>query len=103
MMWADYSNYRLYPKEKFANYTPPPPTIPRSIGHHAEWLLACKTGSPTTCNFGYSGPLSEAVLLGTVAYRTGKRIEWDAENLRATNCPEAERFLHNEYRKGWTL
>jgi predicted dehydrogenase len=103
MLWADYGKYHLYPKEKFAGYTPPPPTIPRSIGHHAEWLLACKTGSPTTCNFGYAGPLSEAVLLGAVAYRAGKRIEWDAENLRATNCPEAEEFLHSEYRKGWTL
>ena len=58
---------------------------------------------PTTCNFNYAGPLTEAVLLGNVSYRTGKRIEWDHEKLYATNCPEAERFLKAEYRKGWTL
>jgi predicted dehydrogenase len=103
MLWADYERYHLYPEEQFKDYKPPAPTIPRSIGHHAEWILACKTGTPTTCNFGYAGPLTEAVLLGNVSYRTGKRIEWDRDKLQATNCPEAERFLHSEYRKGWTL
>ncbi len=103
MMWADYDRYQLYPEKQFKDYQPPAPTIPRSIGHHKEWILACKTGSPTTCNFGYAGPLTEAVLLGNVSYRTGKRIEWDRDKMQATNCPEAERFLHSEYRKGWTL
>ena len=103
MLWADYGVYHLYPEKDFAGYTPPPKSIPRSIGHHAEWILACKTGSPTTCNFGYGGMLTEAVLLGNVAYRTGKRIEWDAKKLAAKNCPEAEKFLRNEYREGWTL
>jgi predicted dehydrogenase len=103
MLWADYDAHHLYPAEKFAGYKPPPQTIPRSIGHHAEWIKACKTGSPTTCNFSYSGPLSEAVLLGNVAYRTGRKLEWDAEKLQATNCPEAERFLRNEYRAGYSL
>ena len=96
-------HYHLFPEENFAGYKPPAPTIPRSIGHHAEWIKACKTGSPTTCNFGYSGPLTEAVLLGNVAYRTGQKLEWDAEKLQATNCPEAERFLRNEYRAGYSL
>ncbi len=64
MLWADYGNYRLLPESDFAGYKPPEPTIPRSIGHHAEWIAACKTGSPTTCNFDYSGALTEAVLLG---------------------------------------
>jgi hypothetical protein len=103
MLWADYDAYHLYPEEKFAGYKPPPPTIARSIGHHAEWIKACKTGSPTTCNFSYAGPLTEAVLLGNVAYRVGQKLEWDAEKLQAPNCPEAERFLHNEYRAGYTL
>jgi predicted dehydrogenase len=103
MLWADYDGYHLYPEEQFKDYKPPAPTIPRSIGHHKEWILACKTGSPTTCNFGYAGPLTEAVLLGNVAYRTGKRIEWDSDKMQASNCPDAERFLHSEYRKGWTL
>ena len=82
MLWADYDRYHLYPEEKFAGYKPPPQTIPRSIGHHAEWIKACKTGSPTTCNFSYSGPLSEAVLLGNVAYRTGQNRNGTRRNFK---------------------
>ena len=66
------------------------PTIPDSIGHHEEWIEACKTGGPTTCNFDYSGALTEAVLLGNVAYRAGKKLQWDAVQLKAANCPEAD-------------
>ena len=102
-LWADYGGFKLYPESDFVGYQPPKPTIANSIGHHAEWLLAAKTGSPTTCNFDYSGALTEAVLLGNVAYRTGQRLEWDAKDLKATNCPDAERFLRREYRKGWEL
>ena len=103
MCMANYGGYKLFPEEKFADFTPPEQTIPNSIGHHAEWVNACKTGGPTTCNFNYSGALSEAVLLGTVAYRVGKKLEWDAANLKATNCPEADQYVRREYRKGWTL
>ena len=98
MMFADYGSYRLFPAEKFTGFKAPEPTIPKSIGHHAEWIKACKEGTPTTCNFDYSGALSEAVLLGNVAFRAGKPLEWDAENLKATNCPEADQFIRKEYR-----
>ena len=78
-MFANYGSYKLFPKEKFARLSSRRrKTIPNSIGHHAEWIKACKDGSPTTCNFDYSGALTEAVLLGNVAYRTGKPLEWDA-------------------------
>ncbi len=60
-------------------------------------------GYPCTCNFDYSGALTEAVLLGNVAYRTGKKIEWDAKNLKVTNCPEAAQYLSYKYRPGWTF
>ena len=70
-MFADYSRYKLFPSDKFAAYKPPEPTIPRSIGHHKEWIQACKEGTPTTCNFDYAGALTETVLLGNIAYRTG--------------------------------
>ena len=103
MLWADYGRYQLFPEADFKDYKRPAPTIPRSIGHHAEWIRACKTGSPTTCNFGYSGRLTEAVLLGNVAFRTGKQLAWDAEKLEATNCPEAAKFVQAHYRKGWSL
>jgi predicted dehydrogenase len=103
ILLADYNRHLLLPKEKFTDYKRPEPTIPKSIGHHKEWIEACKTGSPTTCNFDYSGALSEAVLLGMVSYRTGRKLEWDAENLKAANCPEADRFIRRPYREGWTL
>lgn len=102
-MFADYTKYRLYPTDKYAGFQPPAQTIPPSIGHHAEWLKACKDGSPTTCNFDYSGALTEAVLLGTVAYRTGKKLDWDAATLKATNCPEADKLINKVYRAGWEV
>ena len=103
MLLASYTQYRLLPEEKFKDFRPPAPYLPDPIEHHAEWIQACKTGKPTTCHFGYSGPLTEAVLLGTVAYRAETKLEWDPWELKATNCPEASRFIRREYRKGWTL
>ncbi|MCA9418190.1 MAG: gfo/Idh/MocA family oxidoreductase, partial [Candidatus Omnitrophica bacterium] len=103
MLLADYSNHQLLPEDKFADFTPPEPWIPKSLGHHAEWIHACKTGDPTTCHFEYAGMLTEANHLGNVAYRTGKKIEWDSKEMRVTNAPEAERFVRREYREGWTL
>lgn len=102
-MYANYTSYKLFPIDKYANFTPPPQTIPESIGHHAEWIKACKDGSPTTCNFDYSGALTEAVLLGNVAYRAGQELQWDAKSLKATNCPAADQFIAKEYRKGWEV
>ncbi len=102
-MFADYGNYRMFLPKKFADFKPPEPTIPHSIGHHAEWIKACKDGSPTTCNFDYSGALTETVLLGNVAYRTGQALEWDAKALKAVNCPAADRYINKEYRKGWEV
>jgi predicted dehydrogenase len=102
-MFADYGSYRLYPEEKFASFTPPPQTIPASIGHHEEWIAACKTGEPTTCQFDYAGPLTEAVLLGNVAFRSGGPISWDAENLRITNNEAANALISKQYREGWEV
>jgi predicted dehydrogenase len=104
-LFADYTQRRLFPARKYAGFEPPPRTIPDSPGHHNEWIRGCLANDPTRpqCNFDYGGPLSETVLLGTVAYRVGKPLEWDAKNLRATNAPEAQKFLRREYRKGWEL
>jgi len=103
MLIADYGRRKLLPEARFAGSQTPPKTISDSIGHHQEWIRACKTGAATTCNFDYSGALSETVLLGNVAYRVGKRLEWDAAKLKATNCPEADKFIQRQYREGWTL
>lgn len=102
-MFANYGSYRLYPEEQFQDFQPPEQTIPRSIGHHAEWVKACKEGTPTTCHFGYSGRLTEAVLLGNVAYRLGRKLEWNAAELQVTNVPEAAPLIDKPYREGWEL
>ena len=103
MLLSDYGKHKLLPEDKFKDFQRPTPTIPKSIGHHAEWIRACKTGEPTTCNFEYAGWLTEANHLGNVAYRTGKKLQWDAKNLRATNAPEAEPFIRRQPRKGWSI
>lgn len=103
MILSNYGEHYLFPEAKFADFKRPEPTIPASIGHYKEWVEAIKTGGPTTCNFDYSGALTESVLLGTVAYRSGKRIEWDAASFKITNEPDAQKWLHTEYRQGWTL
>jgi predicted dehydrogenase len=103
MLIADYGQHKLLPEAQYAGFQRPVPFIPESIGHHAEWFQACKTGSPTTCNFDYSGTLAEAVLLGNVAHRVGKKLQWDAVNLKAVGCPEADRYIHKSYREGWKL
>ena len=103
MLIADYDRYALLPEKDFVGFKPPDPFIPDSIGHHNEWIEACKTGGPTTCNFDYSGALTEAALLCNVALRSGRKLTWDAKNLKAVGCPEADVFIRREYREGWTL
>jgi predicted dehydrogenase len=103
MLLADYDRHQLLPESQFAGFDPPKRFIPDSIGHHREWVEACKHGRTTSCNFDYSGALTEAVLLGNVAYRLGRPLNWDAAKLRATNEPEASRYLQHHYRKPWTL
>ena len=100
---SDYSRHALLPEKDFRGFVPPPPSIPESIGHHQEWIQACKTGGRTTCGFDYSGPLTEAVLLGNVAYRVESRLEWNPKRLVVTNCRRAASFIQHRYRKGWAL
>ena len=103
MLIADYNKHQLLPEAKFVDFQRPDPFIPDSIGHHREWIEACKTGGPTTCNFDYSGALTEAALLCNVALRTGEKLTWDAKNLKAVGCAQADAFLRRPYRQGWTL
>jgi hypothetical protein len=99
---------RLIPEDLHRGYQKPEPSIPRSIGHHAEWIAACKGGPPAGANFDFSGPLTETVQLGNVAIRAAaarhprngydQRMEWDAKQLKSPNVPEAEQFVRQAYR-----
>jgi len=103
MVLADYGRHTLIPAQESEAPMKPPPFIQDSLGHHKEWIEAIKLGGSTTCRFDYSGPLSETALLGNVAYRVGKKLDWDFDKMRATNCAEASQFIQHQYRAGWTL
>lgn len=99
--WA--GSPRLVPLEKTREYKKPAISIPRSKGHHRDWIDACKGGEPASSNFDYSGHLSELVVLGNAAMRVQKKIQWDGPNLKALNCPELDAFIRPDYQNGWTL
>ena len=87
-----------------------PQTIPRNAfrgdadqRHHLEWIAACKGGPPGYSDFDIAACLTEIILLGCVALRVGKKIEWDGPNMVAKNAPEAAQFIRRKYRKGWEL
>ena len=93
---------KLLPEEKFKDYPITPELLPRSPGHYVEWIQAAKGQGPAPgSNFQYSGWVTESNHLGNVAYRTGKKLEWDHVNLRARHAPEADQFIRRPYRKGW--
>jgi hypothetical protein len=94
---------RIIPESRMLEYERPPRSIPRSPGHRQEWIAACKGGPPAGANFDYAGPLTELVLVGNIALRTDKRLEWDGENMKVTNHPEYNQYVHREYRQGWCL
>lgn len=94
---------RIIPEAKMREYKLPPKTIPRTDGHHRDWINACKGGRRASSNFDYAGPMTEVILLGNVALRTGEKLSWDGANMKATNCPEADKYVRPEYHNGWTL
>lgn len=94
---------RLIPETRMKAYTQPPKTLPRVEGHHQDWIDACKGGDAASSNFDYAGPLSETVLLGNVAVRAGRKLNWDGANLTFPGDAEANKLLHYDYREGWKL
>ncbi len=96
---------RLVPEEAMQQFNRPEKTLPRSIGHREEWIQACKDGKPemAKAGFDYSGPYTEALLVGNLSTRLQKRIEWDAANMKATNAPEAEHLIRKTYREGFGI
>ena len=90
------------PEEKMQSYRRPEPTIPRAKSHHDDWVQAVRSGSQAGSNFDYGGPLTEIALLGVIATRLpDTKLQWDAQNMRFTNCDEANRFLQPYLRDGW--
>ncbi len=94
---------RLLPYEKTPDYAKPAETIPRSKGHHRDWLDAIKGGPPASSNFEYAARLTEIVLLGILSLRTGKKIYWDAGAMQARGLAAADPFIKETRRKGWEI
>jgi predicted dehydrogenase len=99
-----YDSIRVIPEAKMKELAPslPAKTIPRVAGgHFAEWLRACKGGVPAGSNFEYSSRLTESVIIGNIAVRARRRIEWDSAALKVTNLPSANEFVTTQYRPGF--
>ena len=103
MLLSNYDKHLLLPEDQFKGAALPERTLPRSPEHHKQWIDAAKSGGPTTANFNYSGWLTEANHLGNVAFRVGRKLQWDAANMTAPNAPEAQQYIRRERRKGWEL
>jgi predicted dehydrogenase len=99
-------NPRLLPEKLMKDYKRPAKTIPRSPGIHEEWIAAIKESKKSTTDFSYSAALTEVMLLGNVALRMAEAktvMEWDPVKMAFPNLPEANQYLHKEYRQGWSL
>ncbi len=95
--------FLLLPRKQFEGVQMPTPSLSRPKSHHFEWVDACRGRGKTMSDFGYASRLSESLLLGDVALRTGKPIQWDSSAMRATNAPEADPFIKPTFRQGWSL
>jgi predicted dehydrogenase len=94
---------RIIPESKMREYRLPPKTLPRVGGIYRDWINACKKGGKASSDFEYSGPLTEVVLMGVIAMRTGEKLYFDGPNMKATNFPDADQYIRPEYHNGWTL
>jgi hypothetical protein len=103
MLISDYGKHQLLPEKDFKDYKAPEPTLPRGKSHWQEWVDACKGQGKALADFEYSGWLTEANHLGNVAFRAGKKLQWNAETMTIANAPDAAKFLKREYRKGWEV
>jgi predicted dehydrogenase len=96
--------HRLVPESRMKSYGRPPKVLPRSPGQYKEWVDACRGGPPAGSDFvAHSGLLTETPLLGNIAMRVGRKLEWDGPNLRFTSDQTANQYLQRKYRDGWTL
>jgi uncharacterized protein YuzE len=94
---------RIIPETKMKAYKRPAKTLPRSKGHHRNWIDACKNGGATVSNFEYGAKLTELILLGNLAIRAGKRIYWDAEQMKVKGMGQLDSIIREEYIAEWDL
>ncbi|MBI5771942.1 MAG: Gfo/Idh/MocA family oxidoreductase [Verrucomicrobia bacterium] len=94
---------RIFPESLRASVQKPAATIPRSKGHHRDWLDAIKGGPAASSNFAYGARLTEIGLLGVLALRLGKPFEWDAAGMKVVGKPDAEPLIRGTYREGWKI
>ena len=97
------TRFVMLPQDKFVGFEGPAKTLPRSPGHHAEWILACKGEGKPFSRFDVGGPQTEMLLLGNVASLVKRPIEYDPVAGKVVDDEQANRLLHREYRSGWTL
>jgi predicted dehydrogenase len=105
---SDFGQHEFFPRDKeagMAHYRPRPDAerIPPMGGFQAQWVNACKGDLKTSSNFDYGGTMIEQLLLGLVAFRVGRKIAYDGQAGRVTDCDEANALLSRKYREGWTL
>ena len=100
ILLCGFESWQLLPEEKFADVKQAPQSLPSTPGFYQEWIDACRGGTPATCNFDYTGPLSEAVLLANIAYRVQGEFDWDAAAMKSS-LDDVNGMLRREYRKGW--
>ncbi|MHC4545684.1 MAG: gfo/Idh/MocA family oxidoreductase, partial [Planctomycetota bacterium] len=93
----------LLPEKKFRDFEQPPKTMPRCNSHYTEWMQACKTGGRTVCPVEFGCEMTELALLGTLALRTRRPLEWNANQMRITNNKEANDLVDPPYRSGWSM
>jgi hypothetical protein len=102
MLLCGFSKRKLLPESKFQDATPKVTRVPNSPGFYHEWTAAIRGGGPATCHFDYSGPLTETVLLGNVAYRAGGQgFAWDHKTMTVSGNDRAASLIKPEFRAGW--
>ncbi len=94
---------RIIPESKMNAYKLPPKTLKRRSGTWGEWVEAIRGGEPAGCNFDWAQVITEAVLLGNIAIRSNKTLQWDAEKMKFANNDKANAHVKPEYRSGWTI
>lgn len=94
---------RLIPEKTMTEFVRPPQTLPRPIDELEQWVRACRGGQPSDARFQVVQPITETLMLGTIAIRVPQKLRWDAAAMKFTNKEEANQYVTRQNRKGWEL